>query len=336
MLSRGVRELARRWLPALEATPATAGLHTEAAQIYSERLASPGAGSGPTADTGTICVVHGLLGVGRNLATLTRTLLARAEQQSGRPWQAVLLDQRCHGRSGHLGLPPPHTLAASAEDILRLFRSGLEYADAPDVLIGHSLGGKVCLELTAQMSRLGKPPSQTWVLDSWPFQARDSFGELRDTERVLDAVAAIPQPLPSREALYQRLGEQGFSEGLQQWLGSNLRQHGKGQYVWQFDLEGARSMLEDYCTQDYTGLLTTPPPGTTIHMVRALESDRWTEESVETLRGLAAVPGMADRGVLEYHELPDAGHWVHVDNPQGLLDMIAPSLSKTLRFVFCG
>lgn len=65
-------------------------------------------------------------------------------------------------------------------------------------------------------------------------------------------------------------------------------------------------------------------------MVRALESDRWTEESVETLRGLAAVPGMADRGVLEYHELPDAGHWVHVDNPQGLLDMIAPSLSKTL------
>ncbi|RMZ52303.1 hypothetical protein APUTEX25_001919 [Auxenochlorella protothecoides] len=301
MLSRGVRELARRWLPALEATPATAGLHTEAAQIYSERLASPGAGSGPTADTGTICVVHGLLGVGRNLATLTRTLLARAEQQSGRPWQAVLLDQRCHGRSGHLGLPPPHILAASAEDILRLFSSGLEYADAPDVLIGHSLGGK------------------TWVLDSWPFRARESFGELRDTERVLDAVAAIPQPLPSREALYQRLGEQGFSEGLQQWLGSNLRQRGKGQYVWQFDLEGARSMLEDYCTQDYTDLLTTPPPGTTIHM-----------ESVETLRGLAAVPGMADRGVLEYHELPDAGHWVHVDNPQGLLDMIAPSLSKTL------
>lgn len=97
-------------------------------------------------------------------------------------------------------------------------------------------------------------PFQTWVLDSWPFRARESFGELRDTERVLDAIAALPQPLPSREALYQRLGEQGFSEGLQQWLGSNLRQRGKGQYVWQFDLEGARSMLEDYCTQGELGV----------------------------------------------------------------------------------
>lgn len=160
MLSRGVRELARRCLPVLVEPRHTVSLHTEAAHIYSERIASAKAASGPTPDTGTICVVHGLLGVGRNLATLTRTLVAVAERQTGRPWQAVLLDQRCHGKSGQLGLPPPHTLAASAEDILRLFRDGLEYADAPDVLVGHSLGGKVCLELTARMARLGNPPSQ--------------------------------------------------------------------------------------------------------------------------------------------------------------------------------
>lgn len=27
--------------------------------------------------------------------------------------------------------------------------------------------------------------------------------------------------------------------------------------------------------------------------------------------------------------LPDAGHWVHTDNPTGLLDVIAPSFGAT-------
>lgn len=30
-------------------------------------------------------------------------------------------------------------------------------------------------------------------------------------------------------------------------------------------------------------------------------------------------------GTLKTHVLPNAGHWVHVDNPHGLLDMMLPS-----------
>lgn len=30
-------------------------------------------------------------------------------------------------------------------------------------------------------------------------------------------------------------------------------------------------------------------------------------------------------GMLKTHVLPNAGHWVHVDNPHGLMDMMLPS-----------
>jgi pimeloyl-ACP methyl ester carboxylesterase len=34
------------------------------------------------------------------------------------------------------------------------------------------------------------------------------------------------------------------------------------------------------------------------------------------------------KGVLKYHELANAGHWLHVDNPVGLRDIIAPELAR--------
>jgi len=33
-------------------------------------------------------------------------------------------------------------------------------------------------------------------------------------------------------------------------------------------------------------------------------------------------------GTTRYHELPDAGHWVHVDNPTGLTNMVLPSMNQ--------
>ena len=30
----------------------------------------------------------------------------------------------------------------------------------------------------------------------------------------------------------------------------------------------------------------------------------------------------------EFHVLRDAGHWLHVDNPEGLRDVLAPELAR--------
>ena len=50
---------------------------------------------------------------------------------AGRPWDVFLVDQRCHGRSTGLpGLNPPHTLAASAKDVINLMARQLGDIDA--------------------------------------------------------------------------------------------------------------------------------------------------------------------------------------------------------------
>lgn len=117
-------------------------------------------------------VLHGLLGTGRNLRSITTNLCRAAADASGRPFRALLVDLRCHGKSArNVGsLHPPHTLAAAAADVIRLWQHQL-HGTAPDVLVGHSLGGKVALEAVAQLSHgcLHQPKHAcVWTLDSRP------------------------------------------------------------------------------------------------------------------------------------------------------------------------
>lgn len=52
---------------------------------------------------------------------------------------------------------------------------------------------------------------------------------------------------------------------------------------------------------------------------------RWSEKAVKQLEEAAqSIP----EGHLKVHMLPNAGHWVHADNPQGLLDMIEPAMQQ--------
>ena len=55
-----------------------------------------------------------------------------------------------------------------------------------------------------------------------------------------------------------------------------------------------------------------PPRGVTLHILRALRSDRWDHDTLALVRGAAAGTAQpaALRGQTRYHELADAGHWV--------------------------
>ncbi len=69
-------------------------------------------------------------------------------------WQVLLVDIRCHGESANLPPPPgPHGVESSAQDILKLL-SQLKLF--PEVLIGHSFGGKVVMSMGEQFGASGK------------------------------------------------------------------------------------------------------------------------------------------------------------------------------------
>lgn len=74
-------------------------------------------------------------------------------------WQVLLIDLRCHGESaaaaGKPYTPGPHTVESAAQDILALLRQLKLF---PNMLIGHSFGGKVVMSMAQQFGkRLPRP-----------------------------------------------------------------------------------------------------------------------------------------------------------------------------------
>ena len=247
-------------------------------------------------------VVHGILGSGNNWRSFARRLSQRC-----RDWTFVMVDLRGHGRSESGS--PPHTVQSAAEDLLEL-------PYEPEALIGHSFGGKVVLAAAAtQASSL----EQVWVLDAQPGPLVDA-DQHSEVVRVIAALRQVPQPLQRRSELVDLLRGQGFSRTLALWMTTNLESSPAGLY-WRFDLPVVQQLILDYFERDFWPLLERAPMGTELHVVRAMDSERWTEDE---LRRFAELPPWSGTRL---HELPDSGHWVHVDNPDGLLEILCSHLS---------
>jgi pimeloyl-ACP methyl ester carboxylesterase len=85
-------------------------------------------------------------------------------------------------------------------------------------------------------------------------------------------------------------------------------------------------MFASFKRLDFWSLLEHPPPGVDIHIVRAANSDRFSRRELDALAGIQRGNASGD-GRVHVHVLPDAGHWLHVENPEGLLEMISHPLA---------
>ncbi|KAF8397920.1 hypothetical protein HHK36_016846 [Tetracentron sinense] len=164
---------------------------------------------------------------------------------------------------------------------------------------------------------------QLWVLDSVPGEVNPEVdGEV---EKVLRTLQSLPSSIPSRKWLVDNMIQLGFSKPLSEWIGSNLKKSGENE-TWAFDLKGAVEMFSSYREKSYWPLLDHPPKGLEITIVRAENSDRWSSDVVQQLESLASRRRDGSVGKVSVHVLPNSGHWVHMDNPKGLLDILAPSI----------
>lgn len=248
----------------------------------------------------TAYVLHGILGSGRNWRTLTRRLI-RSDAPGSADTRYVLVDLRNHGQSQ--GAPGPHSVTTAADDLLALHA----VHGAPDVIIGHSFGGKVAMRY-AQRHPQGL--ERVWVLDSRA--AAEPPAPDNDVAMVIAALGGVPQPLARREDLVEHMTSRGFSPSLAQWLTTNLRRAEDGlRFV--FELDAIRAMIADYWSLDLWDLLRDPP--CPIEVVRAGRSDRWPDEVLERFTSEASP-------LTRLHVLPNAGHWVHVDDPEGLIRLL--------------
>jgi pimeloyl-ACP methyl ester carboxylesterase len=251
----------------------------------------------------TAIMLHGILGSKRNLSGFARKVVAAFPH-----WRIVLMDLRNHGAS--VGFSGPHDLQACARDILELAQS-LELQ--VDSLIGHSFGGKVALACSEIMA-----PKQVWVLDANPGKTFLNAISKSSVLDVIEVLKGVKLPLASRKALVEQLTERGISKAIASWMTTNVKEVEVG-LVWNFDLKAVEEMLGFYAQASFWPMLNAATGQIRYDFVRALSEDRFGAEDLDLFAKAAS------HGSVHLHGLEKSGHWVHIDNPDGLLDIMSPS-----------
>jgi len=257
-----------------------------------------------------------------------------------------VLDLRGHGRS-HLsptplnatqGLSTPsssHTIQSCSQDIIdtveALNLTGTDHS--PIGVVGHSLGGRCALQYTHQLLKQQQlqpsntvtlhPPKHTWLLDTVPGKAHESVSQ------VVEAISSVPMPVDNKKELVRILTkEKGLDLAIASWMTTNLKRKkshsGEDGFEFIFDLDVAQSILNDFPNQDFLGTvqecLVSAQGKHKMHLVMAGKNSAWTDDIVGQLHQMNST--MADNSMLEMVTLPKAGHWVHIDDLEGLMKVL--------------
>lgn len=228
----------------------------------------------------TVVLLHGFLGMGRNLRTLaTKWVAADATKR------IVLVDLPGHGES-----PPPaedETLQSMAAKVREVIPPG------PAHWVGHSLGGRVALAASdvdaanvLSMSMLDISPS--------PIPSNDS-----ESGSVLQVLRRAPATAANRDEYRQFFKREGLSTHLTEWLLTNVMTDGE-RVRWRFDREALQRLHQRVNAQDLWPLVERR--AAKVHCVRGNRSKYVSDEDAQRLSANGAK-------VTEV----ESGHYVHVE-----------------------
>jgi len=245
----------------------------------------------------SVIILHGLLGSSRNWTSIAKKLSVN--------FQIINVDLRNHGDSDHADTM---TYPEMAEDICQVLdKCGLEQAS----LIGHSMGGKVAMNLALNHQSYIK---HLIVLDIAPASYRGEFMHL------IDALQRLPvNEIKNRKQADETLQSDIPETMLRQFLLQNLVQDGNG-FRWRINLGVIKTSLE---------LLAGFPeadPGTNhngpVLFLRGENSDYLRSEHFPMIEKYFPMASM--------HTIKNAGHWLHAEQPQAVLDKITSFLTDHL------
>ena len=255
---------------------------------------------------GRLYLLHGFFGSGRNWSAIARGVV-RARPD----WDAVLVDLRLHGESR--GAQPPHTVQSCGADVARL-AAFLPPSGGPSALLGHSFGGKVALSATGVID---PPCAQTWVIDSTPSAGATAAG----AQSMMRLLTQIPGPFESRRAGADAVEQGGFPRFVAEWMATNLVRTDDG-FEWRFDMAELHALLTDFFRTDAWNQVENPPDGCEVRFVRA------TRDSILSESDASRIERMQSEGHPVQLDALEGGHWLNMDNPDGLIALIRAGLPR--------
>tara|TARA_R110002072_G_scaffold102440_2_gene225286 strand:- start:5345 stop:6163 length:819 start_codon:yes stop_codon:yes gene_type:complete len=241
-----------------------------------------------------VILLHGLFGSGSNLGVVARALQAQ--------YAVYSVDLPSHGRSAWLADPTVPGMVARV--LCWMDAQGIAQAH----FLGHSLGGKVAMELALQQP---ERVLSLVVADIAPVRYAGSHDAVF---AALDAVAT--SPCHSRQEAAERMSAFLEEDSVIQFLLSSLERDKEGGYRWRFDVAGLRA--------GYASLLDAPAAGRRyegpVLFIKGSESDYLQEQywpAVRTLFPVATVKVM-----------DGCGHWLHAQKPALFTSIVSRFLAS--------
>jgi pimeloyl-ACP methyl ester carboxylesterase len=232
-----------------------------------------------------LIILHGLFGLNDNWATLSKSYVAAG-------YTVYAVDQRNHGRSEH---SMDFSYQAMATDLFELMNDeGLSSAD----FIGHSMGGKTVMQFALQYESMIR---KMIVADIGPGYYPQHH------QSVFAALNAIDfNEVKTRKEAEAILRLSLKDEGTIQFLLKNL--YWKTELDWRFGLKEIQANIEE--------------------IGKALPGNE--KINVETLFLRGERSGYISQSQIEMIEerftnaeiqtVPNAGHWVHAENPAAFFE----------------
>jgi esterase len=247
-------------------------------------------GSGPP-----LILLHGLFGSSSNWRSVARYL--------GDTYTVLSVDLRNHGASpwadwmDYVGM---------AEDVLQLM--DLLSLDEAAVL-GHSMGGKTAMALALLHSRR---VSRLLVVDIAPVPYSDTLTPFAEAMRTAVVLAAA-----SRAEVQGRLQRSVPEPGVVPFLMQNLLTQ-NGRFDWRINLAGISGSMPQLCAfpVELLGARFERP----VTVIAGANSTYVVRRDGADFQPMFPC--------IEVDVVPDAGHWVHADQPAAFLASVERALAR--------
>lgn len=236
-----------------------------------------------------ILILHGLFGSSDNWQTFSKNLAL-----SG--WRVIAADLRNHGRSPHSDDFNFDLLAADVRELM------VDKGLSDVVLAGHSLGGKTAMKLAFKYPEL---VSQLIVMDIAPRAYPIHHRQIIDALRKVD-FSVINNRSQAEDILRPELTEQAVI----QFFLKNIYWKTPDRLDWRFNLEA----IDHHLASVGEAVIPDGPFNHPTLFVRGEKSNYITYDDEREIFEL-----FSD---VEIRTAPGAGHWVHADNPQWLMEQI--------------
>lgn len=235
-----------------------------------------------------LVILHGLFGTLDNWQTLAKQWAAE--------YTVILLDLRNHGRSPHVDA---HDYPAMAHDVKEFLENNFVYETN---LLGHSMGGKAAMQFAVDYP---DSVNKLIVVDIAPKSYPGGHEVILEALSDLD-LHTITERSEADDHLAKRISE----PGIRQFLLKNLTRQKSGGFAWKMNLP---VLIAHYQAILDNIEMAAPYDGEAL-FIRGARSNYITDGDIATLA--AWFPA---------HQLvtvPDAGHWVHAEQPDVLRDVV--------------